>query len=147
VKPRLSVTRSNAPRNDLPAFPQRNPQRDIHEPFTRGAGDLLDHRFRRDAIIGDHPTATPTGAHVASMSCQHSSYNPTGGRDRRQEKQSATDRVFATVESYVPSFRACVVGHSVLGPLDPEEKLGLIGGEIFSAMRPASINCGPRDRC
>jgi phytoene dehydrogenase-like protein len=73
----------------------------------------------------------PKGAHVASLFCQHFSYNLPGGRDWRQEKQSAIDRIFATVESYAPNFRASVVGHSALSPLDLEEKLGLAGGDIF----------------
>ncbi len=76
-------------------------------------------------------TLAPKGAHVASLFCQHFSYNLPGGRDWRQEKQSAIDRIFATVESYAPNFRASVVGHSALSPLDLEEKLGLAGGDIF----------------
>jgi phytoene dehydrogenase-like protein len=73
----------------------------------------------------------PPGAHVASLFCQHFSYNLPGGRDWRQEKQSAIDLIFETVESYAPNFRASVVGHSALSPLDLEEKLGLTGGDIF----------------
>jgi phytoene dehydrogenase-like protein len=77
------------------------------------------------------PTLAPPGAHVASLFCQHFSYTLPGGRDWRQEKQSAIDRIFATVESYAPNFRASVLGHSALSPLDLEEKLGLTGGDIF----------------
>jgi phytoene dehydrogenase-like protein len=76
-------------------------------------------------------TLAPQGAHVASLFCQHFSYNLPGGRDWRQEKQSAIDRIFATVESYAPNFRASVLGHSALSPIDLEEKLGLAGGDIF----------------
>jgi phytoene dehydrogenase-like protein len=75
-------------------------------------------------------TLAPKGAHVASLFCQHFSYNLPGSRDWRQEKQSAIDRIFATVDSYAPNFRASVVGHSALSPLDLEEKLGLAGGDI-----------------
>jgi phytoene dehydrogenase-like protein len=73
----------------------------------------------------------PKGAHVASLFCQHFSYKLPGGRDWRQEKTSAVDLILATVESYAPNFRASVVGHSALSPLDLEEKLGLAGGDIF----------------
>ena len=76
-------------------------------------------------------TLAPAGAHVASLFCQHFSYKLPGVRDWRQEKQSAVDLIFATVESYAPNFRASVVGHSALSPLDLEEKLGLAGGDIF----------------
>ena len=78
----------------------------------------------------DH-TLAPEGAHVASLFCQHFSYNLPDGRDWCQEKQSAIDRIFATVDSYAPNFRASVVAHSALSPLDLEEKLGLSGGDIF----------------
>jgi phytoene dehydrogenase-like protein len=76
-------------------------------------------------------TLAPKGAHVASLFCQHFSYNLPGGRDWRQERQSAVDLIFSTVESYAPNFRASVIGHSALSPLDLEEKLGLAGGDIF----------------
>jgi phytoene dehydrogenase-like protein len=76
-------------------------------------------------------TLAPKGAHVASLFCQHFSYNLPGGRDWRQEKQSAIDRIFTTVDSYAPNFRASILGHSALSPLDLEEKLGLAGGDIF----------------
>jgi phytoene dehydrogenase-like protein len=73
----------------------------------------------------------PKGAHVASLFCQHFSYKLPGGRDWRQESSRAVDLIFSTVESYAPNFRASVVGHSALSPLDLEEKLGLAGGDIF----------------
>jgi phytoene dehydrogenase-like protein len=76
-------------------------------------------------------TLAPKGAHVASLFCQHFSYNLPGGLDWRQERQSAVDLIFSTVESYAPNFRASVVGHSALSPIDLEEKLGLAGGDIF----------------
>ena len=73
----------------------------------------------------------PKRAHVASIVLSAFLLQLPGGRDWRQEKQSAIDRIFATVESYAPNFRASVVGHSALSPLDLEEKFGLIGGDIF----------------
>jgi phytoene dehydrogenase-like protein len=76
-------------------------------------------------------TLAPKGAHVASLFCQHFSYNLPGGRDWRQEKQRAIDLIFDTVNDYAPNFRASIVGHSALSPLDLEEKLGLTGGDIF----------------
>jgi phytoene dehydrogenase-like protein len=76
-------------------------------------------------------TLAPKGAHVASLFCQHFSYKLPGGRDWRQERQSAVDLIFSTVESYAPNFRASVLGHSALSPMDLEEKLALTGGDIF----------------
>jgi phytoene dehydrogenase-like protein len=107
--------------------------------------DYMDRAFAQARLngISDEPivemlipstldkTLAPPGAHVASLFCQHFSYALPGGRDWRQEKQSAVDRIFATVDSYAPNFRASVLGFSALSPLDLEEKLGLIGGDIF----------------
>ena len=77
------------------------------------------------------PTLAPKGAHVASLFCQHFSYNLPHGRDWRRERHSAVDLILSTVDSYAPNFRASVVGHSALSPIDLEEKLGLAGGDIF----------------
>jgi phytoene dehydrogenase-like protein len=63
----------------------------------------------------------PKGAHVASLFCQHFAYKSPGGRDWRQEKTRAEDLIFATVESYAPNFRASILSHSSLSPLDLEE--------------------------
>jgi phytoene dehydrogenase-like protein len=76
-------------------------------------------------------TLAPRGAHVASLFCQHFSYKLPDGRDWRQERQRAVDLIFSTVDSHAPNFRASIVGHSALSPLDLEEKLGLAGGDIF----------------
>jgi phytoene dehydrogenase-like protein len=76
-------------------------------------------------------TLAPKGAHVASLFCQHFSYKLPGDRDWHQERQRAVDLILATVDSYAPNFRASVVAHSALSPLDLEEKLGLAGGDIF----------------
>ena len=76
-------------------------------------------------------TLAPKGAHVASLFCQHFAYKLPDGRDWRQERQRAIDLIFATVDSYAPNFRASVVGHSALSPVDLENILGLAGGDIF----------------
>jgi phytoene dehydrogenase-like protein len=105
-------------------------QRDIHELFTRSAGDLLDHWFETDAVkalYGSTPwlattralahrqrpcavapctTLAPKGVHVASLYCQHFPYKLPGGRDWHQERARAVDLIFSTVESYAPDFRA-----------------------------------------
>jgi len=63
-------------------------------------------------------TLAPAGAHVASSFCRSFSYNTPGGRDWRQEKQSAIDRVFATADSYAANFSASDVGQSAFSTLD-----------------------------
>src|SRR5688572_4804962 len=76
-------------------------------------------------------TLAPKGAHVASLFCQHFAYKLPGGRDWHLERERAVDLIFSAVESYAPNFRASVLGHSALSPVDLEEKLGLAGGDIF----------------
>jgi phytoene dehydrogenase-like protein len=76
-------------------------------------------------------TLAPKGAHVASLFCQHFAYKLPDGRDWRQERQRAVDLIFTTVDSYAPNFRASIVGHSALSPIDLERTLGLAGGDIF----------------
>jgi phytoene dehydrogenase-like protein len=49
-------------------------------------------------------TLAPRGAHVASLFCQHFSYNLPDGRDWRQERTRAVDLILSTVESYAPTF-------------------------------------------
>ena len=86
------------------------------------------------------PSLAPPGAHVASLFCQHFSYNLPGGRDWRQEKQSAIDRIFETVESYAPNFRASVVGHSALQPARSRRKTRPNRRRYFPRrVRPRSI--------
>ena len=75
----------------------------------------------------------PKGAHVASLYCQRFSYTVPDGRDWRQEKQRAADRIFETVNSHATNFRARVRAHFASSPLALEEKLGLAGGDIFHA--------------
>jgi hypothetical protein len=81
------------------------------------------------------------------MFCRRFSYNAPGSGHWRQEKQSAIDRNLETVESYAPTIRASTAGHSAPHPLDPGEKPGLIGGNIFSTARQDSIDSGQRARC
>ena len=71
----------------------------------------------------------PTGAHVASLFCQHFPYEIAGGWDARREE--AADAIIAHVDRYAPGFAASVVGRSALSPLDLERRFGLTGGDIF----------------
>ena len=71
----------------------------------------------------------PAGAHVASLFCQHFPYDVPGGWDARREE--AADAIIAHIDRYAPGFKASVVGHAALSPLDLERRFGLIGGDIF----------------
>ncbi len=69
----------------------------------------------------------PKGAHVASLFCQH--FDPAA--DWATRKDEAVGRIFEVVERHAPGFRKSVIAHTALSPADLEEKLGLIGGDIF----------------
>ena len=76
-------------------------------------------------------TLAPPGSHVASLFCQHFSYDLPAGKSWDDCKEQAADLVIATVDRYAPNFKANVLGRMVLSPLDIERKFGLAGGDIF----------------
>ena len=78
-------------------------------------------------------TLAPPGAHVASLFCQHFDYRLPGGRSWSDpaERDAAAQLVIDTVERHAPGFRASLLGHSALSPLDLEQTFGLAGGDIF----------------
>ncbi len=69
----------------------------------------------------------PTGAHVASLFCQH--FAPDA--DWNLRKDEAVGRILDVVESHAPGFRNSIVGQSALSPADLEREFGLVGGDIF----------------
>ncbi|MEM8771122.1 MAG: NAD(P)/FAD-dependent oxidoreductase [Pseudomonadota bacterium] len=77
------------------------------------------------------PTLAPSGSHVASLFCQHFSYDLPDGKSWEDEKQRAADVIIDTVTGYAPNFRSAIVGMQVLSPLDLEQNFGLVGGDIF----------------
>ena len=76
-------------------------------------------------------TLAPPGAHVASLFCQH--FSPDLGPETSwaEHREQVADLVIDTVDRYAPNFKASVLGRMVLTPLDLEQKLGLVGGDIF----------------
>jgi phytoene dehydrogenase-like protein len=73
----------------------------------------------------------PPGAHVASLFCQHFSPDLGPGTSWDEHREQVADLVIDTVNRYAPNFKASVLGRMVLTPLDLEQKLGLVGGDIF----------------
>jgi len=68
---------------------------------------------------------------VASLFCQHFSFELPRGQSWDACKDEAADLVIGTVNRYAPGFRQSVLGRSVLSPLDLEREFGLTGGDIF----------------
>ena len=73
----------------------------------------------------------PAGKHVASLFCQHFSYELPNAAAWDDVKQHAADLVIDTVNRYAPNFKAAVLGYQTWSPLDLEREFGLIGGDIF----------------
>ncbi|MGB8326450.1 MAG: NAD(P)/FAD-dependent oxidoreductase [Steroidobacteraceae bacterium] len=75
-------------------------------------------------------TLAPAGAHVASLFCQHFAPILPDARSWQEERDKAVQLIINTVTRYAPNFRASVIAHSALSPLDLEERLGLTNGDI-----------------
>lgn len=73
----------------------------------------------------------PEDQHVASLFCQQFSYTLPAGKTWQDQRQIAADHVIATVEKHAPGFAKSILGTQVLSPWDLEQKLALIGGDIF----------------
>lgn len=88
------------------------------------------------------PSLAPRGCHVASLFCQGFAPTLPGGRNWEEEREAAADTVIDTITRYAPNFRASILGHMVLTPLDLEQRLGLVGGDIFhGALRLDQLFC------
>ncbi len=77
------------------------------------------------------PSLAPPGSHVASLFCQHFAPVLPDGRNWADNREAAADTVIDTITRYAPNFRASVLGRMVLTPQDLEDRLGLVGGDIF----------------
>ncbi len=72
----------------------------------------------------------PSGAHVASLFCQH--FAPElPGRSWAAARAQMAELIFDAVARYAPNFRRSLLGYSALSPADLEERFGLVGGDIF----------------
>lgn len=78
-------------------------------------------------------TLAPPGKHVASLFVQHVAPHLPGERSWKDpaERDAFADLVIATVTRHAPNFRNAVIARQCLSPLDLENRLGLIDGDIF----------------
>lgn len=74
-------------------------------------------------------TLAPPGQHVASLFCQQVNPEVEGGWEAHRE--TVAQLMIDTVTEYAPNFAGSVLGYEALSPLDLEQRLGLIGGDIF----------------
>ena len=76
-------------------------------------------------------TLAPEGKHVASLFCQQFAPTLPDNKSWHDEKANAANTVIETVNQFAPNFKESILGMSILSPLDLEEKLGLVGGDIM----------------
>jgi phytoene dehydrogenase-like protein len=141
--------RMNVALSQLPSFAAR-PGRDLQDHHTAGIilGPSLAYMDRafcdartlgwsREPVIEMvipstlDDTLAPTGAHVASLFCQHVAPQLPDGASWDDHREEVADLMIETVERYAPGFRASVVGREILSPLDLQRRFGLTGGDIF----------------
>jgi len=76
-------------------------------------------------------TLAPTGAHVASLFCQHVAPELPDGSSWDDHRETVADLMIETVDRYAPNFSRSVLGRQIFSPLDLERTFGLVGGDIF----------------
>ncbi len=76
-------------------------------------------------------TLAPEGKHVASLFCQQFAPKLPENKSWHDEKENAASTIIETVNRFAPNFKESIIGKSILSPLDLEEKLGLLGGDIM----------------
>jgi phytoene dehydrogenase-like protein len=76
-------------------------------------------------------TLAPSGAHVASLFCQHVAPELPDGSSWDLHRDKVAQLMIDTVNDYAPNFRQSVLGVQSLSPLDLERTFGLVGGDIF----------------
>ncbi len=141
--------RMNVALSELPDFSVL-PGRDLAEHHSAGivmAGgmDAMDrafdeakaHGWSREPIVEmlipstlDN-TLAPSGAHVASLFCQHFAPQLPGGQSWDDARGAAADCVINAVTRHAPNFRASVIARQIHSPLDLERKFALVDGDIF----------------
>lgn len=121
--------------------------------------DAQDRGWARNPIVSMQIPSTqddslaPTGAHVASLFCQHFQRELPQGQSWDDVKETVADSIIDAIDAHAPNFRASVVGRQVKSPLDIERDLNMTGGDIFHgalhldqfySMRPIPGHAGYR---
>ncbi|MBV9698694.1 MAG: NAD(P)/FAD-dependent oxidoreductase [Candidatus Eremiobacteraeota bacterium] len=76
------------------------------------------------------PSLAPPGKHILSIFAQYFPYDRAGGWTPAK-RESAADKVVASLARYAPNLPGAIERRQVLAPPDLESKFGLIGGHIF----------------
>ena len=101
--------------------------------------DARSHGWSREPIVEMlipslvDDSLAPSGAHVASLFCQHvepelSRVAP--GRSWEDARDDVAALMIDTVTRFAPNFADSVIAHRALTPVDLEREFGLVGGDI-----------------
>jgi phytoene dehydrogenase-like protein len=99
--------------------------------------DCIRHGWSRAPIVEMVISSTlddslaPSGAHVASLFCQHVAPQFVDGSTWEQHRETVADLMIDTVGAYAPGLRASVIARQSLSPFDKERIFGLPNGDIF----------------
>jgi phytoene dehydrogenase-like protein len=105
--------------------------------MERAYHDARAHGWSREPIVEVvipstlDPTLAPPGQHVASLFCQHVAPQLPDGSSWDEHREQVADLMIDTVNRHAPNFKASVLGHQIMSPLDLERTFGLVGGDIF----------------
>jgi phytoene dehydrogenase-like protein len=72
------------------------------------------------------PSLAPPGQHVLSAIVQYAPYAPKHGWNAL--RQTFTDRIIGTIQTYAPGLRNLIVAAELLTPADIEQQFGIAGG-------------------
>jgi phytoene dehydrogenase-like protein len=73
----------------------------------------------------------PSGAHVASLFCQHVAPEFCVGSPADDRRERLASLMIDIVEAYAPGFKASVIARQSLSPADLQREFGLPNGDIF----------------
>jgi phytoene dehydrogenase-like protein len=99
--------------------------------------DCIRHGWSRAPIVEMLVPSTlddslaPSGAHVASLFCQHVAPQFADGSSWDRHRDTVADLMIDTVDAYAPGFKASVIARQCLSPLDLTRIFGLPNGDIF----------------
>ncbi len=105
--------------------------------MDRAYRDCVAHGWSRQPIVEMlipsvlDDSLAPSGAHVASLFCQHVTPRFADGSSWDQHRETVADLMIDTVETYAPGFRDSIIARQSLSPLDLERTFGLPNGDIF----------------
>lgn len=72
----------------------------------------------------------PAGKHVMSISARYFPRHLSNGRSWDDCRDEAANCIIDTFDRFAPNFRASIIAHNALSPLDLEREYGLTGGDV-----------------